>query len=188
MLLSTLLAVALHADPFAVLEVPDAGWTYVERGPDAGTATHLWRTTAVTRVGPYTSVWLQGDDVLPTVRLFVGPRGLSAVVDPMARALDTAAAIGKAWSRADWGLFLPAKLAPGTKVSYQFADPQLAGTMRGTLKARADGGVDVTYGGSVCFLGENCEAHTVELAFQPGVGFTHLCLDGAPACFELSSR
>jgi hypothetical protein len=182
----TLLALALTADPFAVLEVPDAGWTYVERGPDAGTATHTWTTREVTHLGPYTSVTLQGDDVLPTVRVFVGPRGLSAVVDPTGSEPQTAAAIGRYWSRPQWGLFLPATLAAGVKVSYQFADPQLTGTLKGTLKARAEGGVEVISAGRVCFMGENCEQHTVELAFQPGVGFTHLCLDGAPACFELS--
>lgn len=167
MLLSTLLTLALSADPFAVLQVPDAGWSYVESGPDAGTATHTWTTHDVTHVGPYTSFWLQGDDTLPTVRVFVGPRGLSAAVEPGgAVELTTAAAISQRWTTPNWGLFLPAKLVAGTRVRFSVADPQLAGTFKGTLRASPDGGVALVATGRACFLGA-CELHTVELTFAP---------------------
>jgi hypothetical protein len=185
-LLSTLVALTLSADPFAVLEVPDAGWAYVESGPDAGTARHTWTTREVTHVGKYTSLLLQGDDVLPTVRVFLGPKGLSAAVDPMGRfEPQTAAAISKHWSTPDWGLYLPAKLAAGAKASFSYADPQQVGTLKGVLRAHAPGGVEVTYEGRVCFL-DDCTRRKVELTFVPGVGFTHLCLADAPACFELT--
>jgi hypothetical protein len=174
------------------LERPDAGWTYVEVGADAGAATHTWTTTEVTRIGPYTAVSLQGDDALPTVRLFIGPKGLSAAICPGGlEELTTAAVIGKYWTSPEAGLYLPSKLAPGVKASFSFADLQQGGTLRGTLrKLPADAalhrpaGVQVTYSGRVCFQ-DVCSTHTLSLAFVPGVGFTRLCLDEAPTCLEL---
>lgn len=208
--LAGVLALAWGQTPekvFAALLVPGARWTYLEadaREPEAKARVHVWVAGEVQRKGAYTSVLLSppgADDLLPTLRVVVGPEGLSAPIDPQGgERPQTPAQFARLWQSPSSGFYFPLALKPGWTHRYELPDPQAHGTMHGTLRPRE---VDYTYFrvrsfevgwvGEVCFLdGDDCWVTYYRLGYAPAVGFTRLCLGetnsrGRPAnCLELS--